>query len=125
MSNGNETPVCNKLRKTGNWNAAWDGLYDMDPAWTEKYLDMAMQAMSGILDPKTFEFMAIAVDAACTHMYAPGVRRHIRRALELGATKEEIMAVLECSTLLSIHSCALGVPILNEELEKLESTEAK
>lgn len=125
MEKKNETPICDKLRENGYWNHAWDGLYDMDPVWTEKYLDMSMQAMSGIVDPKTAELIAIAVDASCTHMYAPGVRRHIQKALELGVTKEEIMAVLESTTLLSIHSCALGVPILIDEVEKMESTQKK
>jgi alkylhydroperoxidase/carboxymuconolactone decarboxylase family protein YurZ len=76
---------------------------------------------SGVLDPKTVEFIAIAVDASCTHLYAPGVRRHIRKAIELGATKEEILAVLQCVSVLGIHSCALGVPILVEELAAAEA----
>ncbi|MFO1285821.1 MAG: carboxymuconolactone decarboxylase family protein [Rubrivivax sp.] len=59
------------------------------------------------LDAKTIEFIAIAVDAS--HLYAPGVRRHIRRALlELGATKEEIVAGLQCVSVLGIHSMSLG-----------------
>jgi alkylhydroperoxidase/carboxymuconolactone decarboxylase family protein YurZ len=85
--------------------------------WLEKFMDMRMTAIgSGVLDAKTLEFVAIAVDASCTHMYSPGVRRHIRRALEVGATKEEILAVLQYVSVLGIHSCALGVPILVEEL---------
>jgi alkylhydroperoxidase/carboxymuconolactone decarboxylase family protein YurZ len=44
---------------------------------------------SGMLDAKKMEFLAIAVDASCTHMYGPGVRRHIQKALKLGAIKEE------------------------------------
>jgi alkylhydroperoxidase/carboxymuconolactone decarboxylase family protein YurZ len=65
----------------------------MDPAWTEKFVDMGLTPVArGALDPKTWELIAIAVDASCTHMYAPGGRRHIRKALELGATKEEIVA---------------------------------
>ena len=70
----------------------------------------------GVLDAKTIEFLAIAVDASCTHMYGPGVRRHIRKALELGATKEEITAVLQCISVLGIHTMSLGAPILQEEL---------
>ncbi|WP_019849264.1 carboxymuconolactone decarboxylase family protein [Desulfitobacterium sp. PCE1] len=125
MNNKVETPICNRLQENGYWNNDWNGLYNLDPVWTEKYLDMAMQAMSGIVDPKTAELIAIAVDASCTHMYAPGVRRHIQKALELGVTQREIMAVLESTTLLSIHSCAMGVPILMEEVEKVESAKTK
>ena len=92
---------------------------ELDPVWLEKFLDMGMKPIaSGVLDPKTLEFLAIAVDASCTHLYAPGVRRHIAKALELGATQEEIMAVLQCVAVLGIHSCALGVPILVEELAR-------
>ena len=66
------------------------------------------------------EFPAIAVDASCTHMYAPGTRRHIRKALELGATRAEIAAVLQAVSVLGIHSASLGMPMLLEELAALE-----
>ncbi len=80
------TPICDQLRKTGNWNAAWDPIAELDPVWTEKFMAMGAHTMtSGVLEPKVLEFLAIAVDASCTHMYAPGTRRHIRKALELGA----------------------------------------
>jgi alkylhydroperoxidase/carboxymuconolactone decarboxylase family protein YurZ len=116
------TPVSDRLRATGNFNSAWNEMAELDPAWLEKFLDMAMTPLaSGVLDPKTYEFLAIAVDASCTHLYSPGVRRHIRKALDLGATREEIMAVLQCVAVLGIHSCALGVPILVEELATHEA----
>lgn len=111
------TPVCDSLRETDNWNPAWESFAALDPAWTEKFMAMAMTPMvSGALDAKTIEFICIAVDASCTHMYAPGVRRHIRKALELGATGEEINAVLQCVSVLGIHTMSLGAPILLEEL---------
>jgi alkylhydroperoxidase/carboxymuconolactone decarboxylase family protein YurZ len=120
MSAGNlegTTPVCDAMRAKGDWNPAWDQFAQLDPVWTERFMAMAATPIAkGVLDPKVYEFLAIAVDASCTHMYAPGVRRHIRKALELGATKEEILAVLQCVSVLGIHSCSLGVPILVEEL---------
>lgn len=115
------TPICDQLRKTGNWNAAWDPIAELDPVWTEKFMAMGAHTMtSGVLEPKVLEFLAIAVDASCTHMYAPGTRRHIRKALELGATREEIAAVLQAVSVLGIHSSSLGAPILLEELAALE-----
>ena len=111
------TPVCDFLRSNGNWNPNWEPFATLDPAWTEKFMAMGILPMaSGVLDAKTIEFIAIAVDASCTHLYAPGVRRHIRAALELGATKEEITAVLQCVSVLGIHTMSLGAPILIEEL---------
>lgn len=110
------TPVCDALRASGNWNPNWEPFAELDPAWTEKFMAMGTAPMtSGFLDAKTIEFIAIAVDASCTHLYAPGVRRHIRRALELGATKEEITAVLQCVSVLGIHSMSVAAPILLEE----------
>ena len=112
------TPVSNRLRATGNWNPNWDPIAALDASWTEKFVAMGMTPMlGGVLDAKTIEFLAIALDASCTHLYAPGGRRHIRKALELGATRQEITAVLQCVSVLGIHSMSLGAPILIEELE--------
>lgn len=114
---GTATPVIDGLKATGGWNRAWDEAAALDPDWTEKFLTMGMTSWQrGVLDPKTVEFIAIAVDAACTHMYGPGVRRHIGKALDLGATPEEILAVLQGVAVLGIHSVALGAPILVQEM---------
>lgn len=117
------TPVCDHLRATGNWNPNWEPFAKLDPAWTEQFMAMGTKPHS-VLDPKTLEFLAIAVDASCTHLYAPGVRRHIRKALELGATKEEITAVLQAVSVLGIHTMSLSAPILLEELAARESVAA-
>jgi alkylhydroperoxidase/carboxymuconolactone decarboxylase family protein YurZ len=111
------TPLCDRLRQIGEWNPNWEPFYELDPAWTEKFMSMGLAPMlAGALDAKTIEFIAIAVDASCTHMYGPGVRRHIRKALDLGATKEEITAVLQLTSVLGIHTMSLGAPILLEEV---------
>jgi alkylhydroperoxidase/carboxymuconolactone decarboxylase family protein YurZ len=103
---------------TGNWNPDWEPFARLDPAWTEKVIAMAIApAVAGALDAKTIELIGIAIDASCTHLYAPGVRRHIQRALKAGATKEEITAVLQLACMQGLHSMCLGAPILLEELE--------
>jgi alkylhydroperoxidase/carboxymuconolactone decarboxylase family protein YurZ len=106
---------------TGNWNPDWEPFAKLDPAWTEKAIAMAIApAIAGALDKKTIELIGIAIDVSCTHMYAPGVRRHIQRALKAGATKEEITAVLQLATQQGLHSICLGAPILLEELDAHE-----
>jgi alkylhydroperoxidase/carboxymuconolactone decarboxylase family protein YurZ len=111
------TPTCDRLREIGEWNPNWQPFYELDPGWTERFMTMGLKPMlDKVLDAKTVEFIAIAVDASCTHMYAPGVRRHIRKALDLGATREEIAAVLQLTSVLGIHTMSLGAPILLEEL---------
>ena len=112
------TPVSDAMRQGGQWNTAWDEAAAFDPEWMEKFLDMGtLPVRKGVIDPKTYELIAIAVDASCTHLYAPGTRRHIAKALEVGATPEEIMAVLQLVAVLGIHSVALGAPMLAEEMK--------
>ena len=70
---------------------------------------------SNILPRKDVELISLAVNAACTNLSEGGTRRHIRGALEAGATREEILMILKIASLLSIHTCSLGAPILLEE----------
>lgn len=67
------------------------------------------------------ELLSIAFDASITHMYAPGTRRHIKVALKLGATMEEIMEVLKICVALGVQACNLSVPILAAELGRFEA----
>ena len=91
-----ETPVCDRMRAAGQWNVAWDGFYQIDPAWTEAFIACGAPVYTGsVLDPKVAELLSIAFDVSFTHMYAPGVRRHVKAALKLGATIEEIMDVFK------------------------------
>jgi alkylhydroperoxidase/carboxymuconolactone decarboxylase family protein YurZ len=75
---------------------------------------------SGVLSAKDVELLSIAFDASCTHMCAPGTRRHIHNALKAGATMEEITQVLKLCVVQGVQACNLGVPILAEELAKLQ-----
>lgn len=102
----------------GFWNEFWDSLLALDEDFFEAYLNFSsVPWKSGPLEPKVKEFVYIAVDAAATHLYEPGIRQHIKQALALGATSAEIMEVLELTATLGIHACNIGVPILVEELE--------
>ncbi|GFE80691.1 hypothetical protein GCM10011487_26910 [Steroidobacter agaridevorans] len=117
------TPVCDGMKVAGQWNTAWDAFFEIDPEWTEAFIAASRPVYaSGILSPKLAELLSIAVDASITHMYAPGTRRHIRLALSLGATIEEIMEVLKICVAQGIEASNLGVPILAEELERLEQS---
>lgn len=116
------TPVCDKMKAAGQWNAAWDSFFELDPVWTEAIIAASLPVyISGVLSPKLAELVSIAVDASITHMYAPGTRRHIKAALQLGATMEEIMEVLKVCVAQGIQASNLGIPILAEELNSFQS----
>lgn len=111
------TPACDKMKALGQWNAAWDPFYALDPVWADEFMAAGAGVYaSGVLPAKEVELLSIAFDASYTHMYAPGTRRHIRSALKLGATVEEIMEVLKLCVVQGVQACNLGVPILAEEL---------
>ena len=105
------------IRVRGTWGDTWEAILRLDPEFLRTYLDLsAVPWRKNHLDDKIKEFICIAVDANATHMYMPGVRQHIKAALEVGATPQEIMEVLELSATLGIHAMNIGVPILVEVL---------
>jgi alkylhydroperoxidase/carboxymuconolactone decarboxylase family protein YurZ len=157
------------LRIRGTWGPAWEGILELDPAFLEAYLNFsAVPWRKNHLDAKTKEFIYIAVDAAATHLYEPGIRQHVRaafssvpfqtgtldrktktlvyiafdsaathlyspgtrmhmrNALNAGATREEILEVLEIVSVIGIHAATVAVPILLEEVrirtDEIEST---
>jgi len=117
------TPACDQIRAAGEWNAAWDPFFELDPVWTEAFIAAGAPVyIGGVLSPKFAELLSIAFDASITHMYAPGTRRHIKAALKHGATMEEIMEVLKICVAEGVQACNLGVPILKEALEQFEAT---
>ncbi len=114
-----ETPACDAMRAIGQWNTAWDPFYELSPLWTDEFFAFGASVYkSGVFTARFMELISIAFDASITHMYAPGVRRHIKGALKAGATPEEIMAVLQICVSMGVEACAKGVPILAQEWER-------
>lgn len=101
----------------------WDGpalaeLREWDQDWAATCLEMTMNPWaSGVLPRKLVELIGMALNAACTNLNPDGTRRHIRAALQAGATRDEIVFVLKAVSLMAIHSCSLGAPILLEEAQ--------
>ena len=91
-------------------------LRDHDPHWASAWHALASQSTGSSLDPKLAALIRLNIDVTATHLYAPGVRRHVRDCLALGATRAEIMAVFKLAAVIGIHALALGVPLLDAEL---------
>ena len=114
------TPACDKVRAIGQWNDAWNPFVELDPVWTDQFMATgATIYASGLMTSKLIELLSIAFDASYTHMYAPGTRRHIKAALAVGATIEEVMEVLKLCVVQGVQTCNLAVPILKEEVANL------
>ncbi len=105
--------------RTGYWPDGGDALLNVSPEFAPGFLNFLSRPYErGDLEPKVREFIFIALNAAPTTLYAPAVRQHIKRALELGATKEEIADVLQCASAIGIHSATYAMPHLYNAMKK-------
>lgn len=107
------------VRARGTWGPSWEAILRLDPEFLAAYLKLSTVPLrKQHLDPVVREFVFIAADAAATHMFTPGTRAHIRAALQLGATPQQVMEVLELTSTLGIHAANIGVPLLLEVMEE-------
>ena len=105
------------IENRGYWTKIWDQVLELSPDYFEAYTELSSVPWKhGVLEPKVKEFMYIAADASTTHLYNAGTQVHIQNALRHGATVDEVFEVLQLTSVLGIHSCTVGVPILLEEL---------
>lgn len=103
----------------GSWSDGWETVLRIDPDFVAAYLGMHnVPRRKGHLSDKFRELVHISVNAAATHLYIPGIRPHIKAALDHGATPAEILEVLELAATVGIHTMNIGVPLLVEVLEE-------
>jgi AhpD family alkylhydroperoxidase len=94
---------------------------DVDVEYLEAYerIYELTAVRRGKLPPKFREMIVVA--AVSIGGYGPGIKDHVRRALRLGATKEEIVEVLQSA---SFHTGALtlvhGMVALIDVLKEIE-----
>lgn len=106
------------IANRGYWAEIWDQVLQLSPEYFEAYTELSsVPWKTGVLEPKVKEFMYIAADASTTHLYNAGTRIHMANALRYGATVDEVFEVLQLTSVLGMHTCTLGVPILMEELK--------
>ena len=118
---GKSYPHTEQHKAKDDWNPIWEQFRELDPDFLEAYLAFrSVPQTQGPLEQKYKELILIAINAATTHLYGPGVRRHIQNALKAGASLEEILETIQLTTVMGIHSCNLAIPILMEEVSKYE-----
>jgi alkylhydroperoxidase/carboxymuconolactone decarboxylase family protein YurZ len=73
---------------------------------------------NNIIDAKSRELINVSLSAAPTNLSKDTLRVHIENAIKEGATEREILEVFKLVSVLGMHTCAVGVPILVEETGK-------
>lgn len=100
----------------GMWGDAMEAMLLLDPELIDAYRVFSSLAWqdSSVLPAAVKELIYIAIDASITHLYNGGTRAHIERALEAGATREQIAATLALISTIGAHSLTTGLELLNE-----------
>ncbi|HZZ47139.1 MAG TPA: carboxymuconolactone decarboxylase family protein [Pseudonocardia sp.] len=102
----------------GYWHEFWEGILELAPDLFEGYVEFSsIPWKTGTLEPKIKEMIYIAFDASATHLYVPGLKLHLRNAVRLGATVEELTEVLSIVSVVGIHAATTAAPILAELVE--------
>ena len=105
--------------RRGWWHEIWEPVLALDHEFLEKHTDVSgIHAENWSLDPKLKEFIYIAIDMSTTQLYTMGAEVHMQKAMELGATREELMELLTFVNHQGYETLQVGIPILVEEAKK-------
>lgn len=103
----------------GYWSEFWEDLARMDPEQFGNMTDLFSHPYkNGVLEPRERELINVATAITSTHLYAPGTRLHVTRALEAGATRAEILATIQISSVVGQHTTDEAIPILLDIAEE-------
>lgn len=97
------------IQTRGFWNDQRDLIARLMPEYFCALSDVSTEPWkNGALSPKERELIYIAVDCSPTHSYGPGLKIHIRHALQHGATKNEILEVFQLAASTGLEGFILG-----------------
>ncbi|MGC3979754.1 MAG: carboxymuconolactone decarboxylase family protein [Steroidobacteraceae bacterium] len=105
-------------RARGFWPDAWNNSALLAPEFLSAYVDYsALPQQAAHLPDKVREFIYLAVDISPTHFHEVGARAHMSRALQKGATRDEVMEVIEIASLIGFNTCLVALPLLAQLTE--------
>lgn len=107
------------IKRRGYWDTAHEDMLQFGSDLFEAYSNLCVSAwVEGKLKPHQKHLVALAANAAATHLSAERTAFHIRGALEAGATKAEVIETLQLTSVLGMHSFTTGMPTLIDEIQK-------
>ncbi|MFC4540335.1 carboxymuconolactone decarboxylase family protein [Halosolutus amylolyticus] len=103
----------------GWWHELWEPLLALDHEFLEKHTDVSgHHSKNWSLDPKLKQFIYIAIDMSTTQLYTKGARVHIESAIEHGATRDELIELLEFVNHQGYDTMRFALPVLAEEARR-------
>jgi alkylhydroperoxidase/carboxymuconolactone decarboxylase family protein YurZ len=70
----------------------------------------------GALSPRMKQLVLVALHGTVTSLHSPGIERHVGRALDAGATAQDVLDVLLTIAGVANHALYFAVPVLMREL---------
>lgn len=104
----------------GYWTDEWEKLLYLDQEAFKRTMNLfAHPWKNGVLPPKDKELINIANAITSTHLSSIGTEIHINAALKIGASPQEVLAVIQTAACVGIHSAtSFSTALIEESQEK-------
>jgi len=103
------------IAERGYWRPWTDVMLQVSPGFVQQYADYAgYPARTGPLTERMVELIYVGLDASSSHLFESGLLTHMKRALEVGATQNDIFDVLHLVAVQGIASVCQATDILVE-----------
>ena len=113
LTKDEETLSAQLVAKLG-FRPAWlDLALRASPKFVRNYVALShATGTTGALDPKSRAFIFLAIYSSPALNRPEQIREHSRRAIELGATTEELLDIVQLASGIGVHAMMTGVPPL-------------
>ena len=98
----------------------WANLFEISPKTLKRvheYLTIAEN--DGAISERMRHLIWVVVDSLVTHLYSRGAGVHIRIAMALGASREDIIEALEIATYVSSIGYEVGLPVIMQAAQEM------
>lgn len=101
------------IEARGYWRPWCETLLQGNPGFVEHYARYAAHpARTGPLSLRMVELVYVALDASASHLYEAGLRTHMTRALEAGASEADLFDVLHLVTVQGVSRVVQAAELL-------------
>lgn len=103
------------IAERGYWRPWTETMLQAAPGFVAQYARYAGHpARTGPLSPRMVELIYVGLDSSSSHLFESGLRTHMQRALEVGATHNDIVDVLHLVAVQGLASVCQASDILME-----------
>jgi AhpD family alkylhydroperoxidase len=105
------------IEDLGYWNSTLDYLLKKDAKFFNSFKGLLTSpSHNNVIDAKSRELINVALSSSPTSLCKETLKVHMKNAVTYGATEEELLEVLKLVSVLGMHTCAVGIPVLEEEM---------